>query len=153
MNTISSLLRIEDIVLGLVVSNKTELLDAIGRHLERSHGLPHELVTRDLSRREQVGSTGLGEGVAVPHARFGNLDRILAAYLHLELPIPYDAPDGKPVSDFLVLLVPKEATEEHIRILAEAARMFHDRAFRESLRRCADPQEIKRSFDSWASRR
>ena len=153
MNTIASLLRPEDIVLDLVVSNKSELLDAIGQHMERSHGLPHHSVARDLDRREQVGSTGLGEGVALPHARFTHLERILVAYLRLELPIPFGAPDGKPVSDFLVLLVPKEATEEHIRILAEAARMFHDRGFRAGLRKCVDAQEVKRLFDGWSGGR
>jgi PTS system nitrogen regulatory IIA component len=150
VNTIASLLRVEDIVLDLGVAGKSALLDAVGRHMELSRGLPREGVTRDLSRREQVGSTGLGQGFAVPHARFGELDRILVAYLRLKAPIPFDAPDGKPVSDILVVLVPKQAAEEHLSILAEAARMFADRGFRERLRRCADPSEVKRAFDAWA---
>lgn len=150
MNTIASLLRVEDVVLDLAVADKAALLDAVGRHMEHSRGLPREGVTRDLARRERVGSTGLGQGFAIPHARFGDLDRILVAYLRLKTPIPYDAADGKPVSDILVVLVPKQAAEEHLSILADASRMFADRAFRERLRRCTDPSEIKRTFDAWA---
>jgi PTS system nitrogen regulatory IIA component len=149
VNTIASLLQVEDVVLDLAVADKPALLDAIGRHMEHSRGFPHEGVTRDLSRREQVGSTGLGQGVAIPHARFGNLDRILIAYLRLKPPIAYDAPDGKPVTDILVVLVPKQAAEEHLSILAEATRMFADRGFRERLRQCANPLEVKRTFDAW----
>jgi PTS system nitrogen regulatory IIA component len=149
MNTIATLLQPEDIVLDLVVSTKDELLDAIGLHMERSHGLPQRAVALDLARREQIGSTGLGEGVAIPHARFEKLDRILVAYIRLDLPIPFDAPDGKPVHDFLVLLVPKQAAQEHIGILAETTRMFSDRRFRARLRQCGNPLEVKQLFDAW----
>jgi PTS system nitrogen regulatory IIA component len=150
MNAIASLLQSEDIVLDLVVSTKEELLDAIGRHMERTHALPHRAVTQDLSRREQIGSTGLGEGVAIPHARFETLDRILVAYIRLDLPIPFASPDGKPVHDFLVLLVPKQAAEEHIRILAETSRMLSDRRFRARLRQCGDAMQVRQLFDSWS---
>src|SRR4029077_12160149 len=88
------------------------------------------------------------EGVAIPHARVRNLDRIRVSYMRLKSPIPFDAPDGKPVSDILVLLVPKQATEEHIRILAEATKKLSDQRFREQLRRCKQSLEIKRLFDT-----
>lgn len=149
MNTIASLLRTEDIVLGVTASGKSDLLEAIGRHMESSHGLSAKGVSRDLARREQVGSTGLGQGVAIPHARFENLDRILVAYMRLDPPVPFDSPDGKPVSDVLVLLVPKQAAEEHIRILADSTRMFSDRRFRDGLRSCVDASAVKRLFDAW----
>ena len=83
-------------------------------------------------------------------ARFGDLEGIRVAYLRLKTPVAYDAADGRPVSDILVVLVPKQAAEEHLRILADAARMFADRAFREHLRRCRDASEAKRAFDAWA---
>ena len=93
------------------------------------------------------GSTGLGEGIAIPHARVENLSRIQLAYLRLKTPIPYGAPDGKPVSDVLVLLVPKQATEEHLWILAETAQMFADHRFVERLRACRHPIEVKSLFE------
>jgi nitrogen PTS system EIIA component len=150
VNVIARYLQLEDVVLDVVVASKAQLLEAIGLHMERSHGLPHRGVVQDLTRREQVGSTGVGDGVAIPHARFSNLDRILVAYMRLMQPVPYDSKDSKPVSDVLVLLVPKAATEEHIRILAEAARMFGDQTFRKHLRNCNNPMDVKQLFDGWA---
>ena len=112
--------------------------------------MPQEWVVLSLSRREQVGSTGLGEGVAVPHARIKDLARIQLAYVRLKSPIPYDAPDGKPVFEILVLLVPKQATAEHLSILAEATRMFSDQQFRLRLGRCNEVQQAKRLFNEWS---
>jgi nitrogen PTS system EIIA component len=150
VNAIAKCLQLEDVVLDVTVADKTELLDAIGQHMERSHGLPRRGVILDLTRREQVGSTGLGDGVAIPHARFNNLDRILAAYMRLKQPIPYASKDGKAVSDVLVLLVPKQAAEDHIRILAEAARLFADQGFRKRLQDCGSPLQVKQLFDAWS---
>lgn len=149
MNAIASLLRPEDIRLDLEVGSKDQLLDEIGWHMERMHGLPHSWVTGSLARREMMGSTGLGEGVAIPHARVRDLDRIQVAYMRLEPAIPFDAPDGRPVSDILVLLVPKQASEEHLTILADAARMFSDVRLREGLRACAHPVDVSRMLADW----
>jgi PTS system nitrogen regulatory IIA component len=150
LNTIASYLRPEDIWLNADMSSKPSLFDAIGRHLELEHGLPRDSVSQGLSRRERLGSTGLGHGLAIPHARVTNLSRILVAYMRLKSPIPFDAPDGEPVSDILVLLVPKEATEEHLTILADATQLFGDRRFRVRLRQCGNPLAVKRLFDAWS---
>jgi len=149
LNTISDLLRTEDILFDLVVASKSQLFEEIGRHMEGQHGMPQSWVVLSLSRREEVGSTGLGDGVAIPHARIKDLDRIQIAYIRLSSAIPFDAPDGKPVSDIVVLLVPKQATEEHLRILAEATQMFSDQGFRERLRSSANAPEAKKQFDAW----
>jgi nitrogen PTS system EIIA component len=150
LNTIASYLFPEDIRLDADISSKSSLFDAVGRHMELEHGLPRDSVSQGLSRRERLGSTGLGQGIAIPHARVTNLSRILIAYIRLKSPIPFDAPDGEPVSDILVLLVPKEATEEHLTILADATQMFGDRRFRGRLRQCGDPLAVKRLFDAWS---
>jgi PTS system nitrogen regulatory IIA component len=149
LNTIADLLWPQDILLDLSVSSKSQLFDEIGRHMEREHAMPQEWVVASLSRRELIGSTGLGEGVAIPHARVKELERIQVAYVRLKAPIPFDAPDGKPVSDILVLLVPKQATEEHLRILADASQMFADRRFRERLHLCQHALEVRQLFQSW----
>jgi len=150
LNTLASYLYPENICLNVAVSNKLELFDAIGRHMEREHGLHQEWVARSLSRREQVGSTGLGKGVAIPHARLTDLERMQIAYMRLKSPIPFDAPDGNPVIDILVLLAPSQADEEHLRILADATQLFSDRRFRLRLHRCNHAQEVKHLFDSWS---
>lgn len=149
MTTISDLLRTEDIIFDLAVRTKSRLFEEVGRHMEEMHGMPQAWVILSLTRREAVGSTGLGDGVAIPHARIKDLDRIQLAYVRLASPIPFDAPDGKPVTDVLGLLVPKEATEEHLRILAEATKMFSDQGFRERLRLSANASEAKKQFDAW----
>jgi nitrogen PTS system EIIA component len=147
---IADLLLPEDILLDLDVSSKGQLIDAIGRHMQQVHAMAHESVVLSLAHREQIGSTGLGEGVAIPHARVKNLDHVQVAYARLKLPIPFDSPDGKPVSDVLVLLVPKQATEEHLAILAEAAQVLSDRRFRERLHLCSNPLQVKRLFETWS---
>lgn len=149
MNTIAKLLLLDDIRLDVAVSGKDELLEEIGKHMERHHGLPRYDVVMGLSRREQAGSTGLGQGVAIPHSRAKGLEEIIVAYLRLKPSIPFDAPDRRPVSDVLVLLVPKLATEEHLRILAEAAQMFSDVRFRDRLHASAGPLDVSRTFADW----
>jgi PTS system nitrogen regulatory IIA component len=146
---IADLLLAEDILLDVDASGKNQLIDEIGRHMQRVHAMAAESVALSLSHREQIGSTGLGEGVALPHARVKNLDHVQVAYVRLKSPIPFDSPDGKPVSDVLVLLVPKQASEEHLTILAEAAQMLSDRRFRWRLHLCKSSMEVKRLFEAW----
>jgi len=146
---LAELLSPEDILLDLEVSCKDQLIEQVSRHMQRVHGLSHHSVALSLFHRERIGSTGLGEGVAIPHARVKELDCIRVAYARLKSPICFDAPDDKAVVEALVLLVPKQATEEHLEILAEATRMFSDRRFRDQLERCKQSLEIKRLFDSW----
>lgn len=147
MNTIAELLSKKDILLDVEAPSQTRLLQEVARHMEREYGMPQEWVFQSLSRREKVGSTALGEGVAIPHARIKDLQRIQLAYIRLKLPIPYDAPDGKPVSDILVILAPKEATEEHLGILSEITQMFSDPQFRQQLRLCSEAVQAKKLFD------
>ena len=149
LKTIADHLHAEDIVLDVDVATKSQLFEEIGLHMEGRHGIPQAWVVLSLSRREEVGSTGLGEGVAIPHARIKDLDRIRIAYFRLASPIPFAAPDGKPVSDILVLLVPKQATEEHLSILADATRMFSDASFRERLHLCEDSSAVLQLFATW----
>lgn len=148
MNSIADLLWPEDILLDLDVASKPRFFDEIGRHMEREHAMPKEWVAHSLAHREQIGSTALGEGVAIPHARVKDLERIQLAYVRLKSPIPFDAPDGKPVTNILVLLVPRQATDAHLEILAEATQMFADRRFRERLHRCTHALEVKQLFDA-----
>ena len=149
MSTIAKLLSTKDIRLDMDVSRRDSLLDEIARHMEREHGMPKEWVFQSLSRREKIGSTALGEGVAIPHARIKDLQRVQLAYIRLRQPIPFATPDAKPASEILVILVPKEATEEHLRILSEVTQMFSDPQFRQQLRNCGEAGETKRLFDGW----
>jgi len=149
MNALSALLSDRDVLLGLDVSSKKRLFEEIARHVERIHGLPYAQVLESLNSREQLGCTALGSGVAIPHARIEGLAHTVAAYLRPKTPIQFDAPDRKPVSDVLALLVPEHATEEHLQTLASLAQLFSDRHFREQLRACTEAASIRRLFADW----
>ena len=86
-----------------------------------------------LFAREKLGSTGLGQGVAIPHGRAKGLKEAAGALIRLKAPIPFDAPDGKPVQTLFVLLVPDQATDIHLQVLSELAQRFSNRQLREAL--------------------
>jgi mannitol/fructose-specific phosphotransferase system IIA component (Ntr-type) len=86
-----------------------------------------------LFAREKLGSTGLGQGIAIPHGRIKGLKAPVGAFVRLVNGVQFDAPDGKPVGLIFVLLVPEAANEHHLQLLSELAQMFSDREFREQL--------------------
>lgn len=149
MKTVAQLLMPKDILLDVGATDREDLFQKIGRHMEWVHGLPLPAVAGSLSHREQIGSTALGHGIAIPHARLKELDHIQLAYLRLAPPIDFDAPDGQPVTNVLVILVPKMATEEHLQVLAQTTEMFSNARFREQLPMCKHPMEVKQLFDIW----
>lgn len=149
--TFAGLLQPDDIVLDLAVPDKPALLVAIGQHMARAHGCNADWVTQSLTRREMAGSTAIGQGVAVPHARVLEMERIQVAYLRLKQPIEFDAPDGLPVSDVVVLLVPKRAEQLHLSILADTSRMFMNGAFRSRLKQARTAQDVQQLMKAWQS--
>jgi PTS system nitrogen regulatory IIA component len=134
----------DDVLLDVVVASKHELLAEIAGHMESVHEMDARSVELALAHRERIASTALGEGVAIPHARVSGLRQVRSMYVRLRFPIPFDAPDGQPVTHVLVLLVPKEATQRHLEILAEAAQALGDRRLREALRHCSDTKDVVR---------
>ena len=96
-----------------------------------------------LVARERLGSTGLGEGCALPHARVPGLGRTLAAFLRLGRGVDFDSPDHEPVDLVFGLLVPEESTDEHLEILAAIARVFSDERVRSSIRSADEPARIR----------
>ena len=149
MNPIGELLQPEDIDLDVDVSSKKELLDRVAAIVAHRRGLPTGPVLESLSDRERLGSTGLGHGVAIPHARLKQLQQPVCAFVRTRSPIPFDAPDGKPVSNVLTLLVPATATDRHLQLMANVANMFGDRSFRERLRHCATADEVEALIAGW----
>jgi nitrogen PTS system EIIA component len=99
--------------------------------------------------REQLGSTGVGHGIAIPHARMSQCAAPAGAFVRTKFAIPFDAPDGKPVSVFLGLIVPNKATERHLQLLATAAAMLSDSPFRDKLKSCTDRKEVGALLAAW----
>ena len=149
MNLIAELLAPEDILLDVDAPSKLRVFEEVGRLFERRHGLSRAEVVDSLSAREKMGSTALGRGVAIPHARAKSLTRAVAAYVRTSMPIEFDAPDGKPVSDLVVLMVPVHATDRHLQILASVAQLFADREFMDRLHACTDAGSVSRWFADW----
>jgi PTS system nitrogen regulatory IIA component len=151
MNQVAELLPAANILLDVDAGTKARLFDAVGALVERSSGLARSVVVDSLAARERLGSTGLGQGVAIPHGRIKGLREAQGAFVRLRAPIPFDAPDGKPVAQVFVLLVPEQATERHLQLLSELAQMFSDKAFRDELARASSPAALRALFDGWAA--
>src|SRR6186713_2737664 len=133
MNHISKLLAATNVILDLDVASKKRVFEQAGLLFENNHQIARSQVFDSLFAREKLGSTGLGQGVAIPHGRVKGLKEALGALVRMRQPIPFDAPDGQPVALIFVLLVPDRATDMHLQILSELAQMFSDKAFRERL--------------------
>jgi PTS system nitrogen regulatory IIA component len=149
VNQIAALLPSSNIVVGLDVASKAAFFGAIGGIFERSAGLPRAGVAASLAAREKLGSTGLGQGIAIPHGRIAGLREATGAFARLRAPIAFDAPDGKPVDTIFVLLVPEHATDRHLQLLSELAQMFSERAFRDRLADAADASALAEAFREW----
>jgi PTS system nitrogen regulatory IIA component len=149
MNPLSELLTIDDVRLDLDLANKAQLLDQVAGLLSVRHGLSKAVVLDSLIVREQLGSTGVGHGVAIPHARISQCVAPAAAFVRTKFAIPFDAPDGRPVSVFLGLIVPNTATDRHLQLLATAAGMLDNRSFRDKLKTCTDPKILRSLLAAW----
>ena len=149
MSLIAKLLPAANVVLDLQVSSKKRLFEQAGLLFENQHGIARSVVFDSLFAREKLGSTGLGRGVAIPHGRIKGLKDSLCAFLRLAQSVPFDAPDGNPVSLVFVLLVPEQATEKHLQMLSELAQMFSDKALREAMSRAPDAGALYQLITAW----
>ena len=146
MSQITQLLPTENIVLDLDASSKKRVFEKVGLLFENNQGIASSAVFDSLFAREKLGSTGLGQGIAIPHGRIKGLKAARGAFLRLAAPVPFDSPDGKPVSLLFVLLVPEQATEQHLQILSELAERFSDRSCREALNTTDSVEAVFRIF-------
>jgi nitrogen PTS system EIIA component len=149
MNRISKLLSDRDIVLDVPATSKKRLLEHAALLFENEHRLERNKVFDSLFARERLGSTGLGQGVAIPHGRIKGLKSPLIAVMRAEHPVGFESPDGQPVRLLVVLLVPEHATEEHLEILSELAEILSDSTVRESLMTVPDAPGIFRLLSNW----
>ena len=149
MNQIAELLPAANIALDVDVTSKSRLFDAAAALFAASSGLDAATITGSLGARERLGSTGLGQGIAIPHGRIKGLRHAVGAFLRMRQPVAFDAPDGKPVSQVFVLLVPEQATDLHLQLLSELAQMFSERAFRDKLATAASVDDLGALFRTW----
>ncbi|QMT33226.1 PTS IIA-like nitrogen regulatory protein PtsN [Conchiformibius steedae DSM 2580] len=143
MKLIGEILPLERVVLDMDVSSKKRLFEEVGQLLQAQAGLAQAEVFDCLFAREKLGTTGLGQGVAVPHGRYSGVEQAVAAFVRTREPIDFDAPDGQAVSLVFVLLVPEHATGEHLEILSHLAERFADKNVRDALNRCQSADEAR----------
>lgn len=141
MPALADVLAPEDIRLHVTSSSKRHLLGEIATCAARLHGVDQAAVLAALNERERLGSTGVGQGVALPHARLKGLERLTGLFWRLAEPIDYDAIDDAPVDLIFVLLVPQDNDTQHLKALAKIARRLREPSVRERLRRCEDNRE------------
>ena len=139
---LNSLLDRHAILAKVSVNSKRQALQAVADLAARQLGLDGDVVLQGLLEREKEGSTGVGQGVAVPHAALAGLDRMHGVFLSLESPVAYDAIDDMPVDLIFALLAPENAGTEHLRSLAKVSRVLRQKDVRDQLRRLDNPDAI-----------
>jgi PTS system nitrogen regulatory IIA component len=140
---IGELLDRNAIALRISATNKRKALAVIAEIAARNFGLDAGHVLDALTEREQAGSTGVGHGVAVPHARLEGLDRLRGVFVRVEHPVEFDSVDDQPVDLIFALFAPKEASGvEHLRALARVSRLLRQAELREQLRQARTADAI-----------
>jgi len=121
---------------------KTQILGALADCFSEVYGLDRAMVIERIEERETLGSTGFGRGVAIPHARFENIARPVAAFFRLERPVDFAASDGMPVDCVFGLLSPEQAGATHLQALAAISRLMRDERMHERLIAAPDADAI-----------
>ncbi|MCV6591066.1 MAG: PTS IIA-like nitrogen regulatory protein PtsN [Marinobacterium sp.] len=141
--TITDLITPSSILWGLEGASKKRVLEMASHAIAGQHpSLEADAIFSGLINRERLGSTGIGEGVAIPHCRLGNCDEALGYLIKLDTPIDFDAIDGQPVDLLFILTVPEEACEQHLNTLASLAENFGRASFRDGLRACTSASSL-----------
>ena len=145
---ITDILVREASVLDLVSTAKDDLLaEMAGALASAEPQLDAENLLRVLREREALQSTGIGEGVAIPHGKIAGLDRLVASFARSTAGVDFDSIDGQPTQLFFLLLVPEQSGGQHLKALARISRFFRDASFRDKLLGADDLDEIFRAIE------
>ncbi|MCU0900861.1 MAG: PTS sugar transporter subunit IIA [Cypionkella sp.] len=128
-------------VVGQITSKK-RLFQELGEMVAASYGLTAAIAVDGLQERESLGPTGVGHGIALPHARLEDLDRIVGVFIRLEKPLDYDSVDRQPVDLIFALFAPKDSGVDHLKALALVSRTMRDQAVVTKLRANTDPAKL-----------
>ncbi|MGA9110495.1 MAG: PTS sugar transporter subunit IIA [Smithella sp.] len=140
---LNQILKIEFINANLSARNKDEALaELINTIIEGGIKLKHSSIIEILKQRENLGSTGIGDGVAIPHGKIPELDEIIVAFGRSMEGIPFNSLDGKPVHLFSLLLAPENSSGQHLKILAKISKMLKDVDFRKKLLKAKSQSDL-----------
>jgi len=130
------------VVPNLKAANKKQLLQELAGHAGRLTKLDPRAVLETLLRREKLGSTGFGHGIAIPHGKFAGIDRVHGVFARLAQPVDFDAVDDQPVDLVFALLAPETAGADHLKALARISRLFRDQTVVQKLRGTGDREGL-----------
>ena len=145
---ISDVISVEDVILDLRAESKTRLLNELAGRAAKRTNCPIAEIVSVLSMRERLGSTGLGQGVAIPHAKMRGLQKPFGAFVRLKAPCPFEAIDDQDVDLVVLLLLPEASPQEHLNVLAKIARILRDGEVLTALRKAEDAHSIHRLLTS-----
>jgi PTS system nitrogen regulatory IIA component len=140
------------ILLDVEVDDMASLFEVAAREIGQMHGLASGPVHRALARREQVGSTALGDRFAIPHARIAGIEEPLTLLIRLAKGIDFRAPDESAVELFLFIMVPLGDHHAHLQLLAAVAKLFSDRQIRSTLDAAASPDAMAEALTAGIAR-
>ena len=149
MNLLAKLLPAQNVELNVDASSKKRVFEYASILFENNQGIERSKVFDSLLAREQLGSTALGKGVAIPHGRIKGLKEAVAAVIRVNQPVAFDAPDGMPVGLMVFLLVPEQATQQHLEILSELAEFLSEKANRDALMTADSAGSVLQLVQTW----
>jgi PTS system nitrogen regulatory IIA component len=139
---LSELINSDSIVSTLKVGSKKQALQELAQVAESVTGISSRDIFGTVLQRERLGSTGVGQGIAIPHGKLDGLDRLFAIFARLDTPIGFDAMDDQPVDLIFMLLAPESAGADHLKALARISRTLRDPSITQKLRDSASTAEI-----------
>ncbi len=138
----TDLITTRGVIANLRASSKKQALQELARRAAEITGEPERAIFEVLLERERLGTTGVGNGIAIPHGKLGSLKRLYALFAKLEQPIDFDSIDEQPVDLICLLLAPQTAGADHLKALAQVSRLLRDRGICEKLRGASTPEAI-----------
>ena len=139
---IADLIKPENVVANLRASSKKQALQDLARRAAAITGQPERAVFAVLMKRERLGTTGVGNGIAIPHGKLPNLDKLCGLFARLEHPIDFESIDDRPVDLIFLLLAPESSGADHLKALARVSRLLRDKTACEKLRGTDDAEAL-----------
>lgn len=139
---LADILSEDAVIVASGISSKHDVLVRLSEKAAVLSGQSPKLIFDALNDRESLGSTGLGNGIAVPHGKFAGLKGVMAVFLKLDRPVEFDSVDDQPVDVVMTLLAPMGAGADHLKALARVARILRTDSVVEALRRTDDPARL-----------
>jgi PTS system nitrogen regulatory IIA component len=139
---LSDLIEVSAVMPALKANSKKQLLQLLAEKAAAVSGLPEREVFDTILQRERLGSTGVGNGIAIPHGKLAGIDRITGIFARLETPVDFEALDDQPVDLVFLLLAPESAGADHLKALSRIARVLRDPDTVTKIRGTKDAQAI-----------